>query len=61
MDKLFFNIDYETPIYLYGAASIGKIVLKNLSAYNLLGFIDMRGKEIQSMCGKPVCSLDDMT
>lgn len=60
MNNLFFRIDSETPIYLYGAASIGKIVLKGLSSFNIQGFIDMRGKEIQSMCKKPVYSLEDM-
>lgn len=60
MNSLFFSINPETPIYLYGAASIGKIVLKKLPFFNIQGFIDMRGKEIQRMCDKPVYSLEDM-
>lgn len=60
MNNLFFSIDSETPIYLYGAASIGKIVLKTLSTFNIQGFIDMRGKEIESMCGKMVYSLENI-
>lgn len=60
MNNLFFSFDSETPIYLYGAASIGKIVLKTLSSFNIQGFIDMRGKEIESMCGKMVYSLENI-
>lgn len=56
-----YRITPTTEIYLYGAASIGKIVFQNLLDYNVKGFIDVRGNEIDEMCSKPVFSLDEMT
>lgn len=51
-----FSINKDTRIFLYGAASIGKIVYENLYAKGIeaAGFIDKRADEIDVFLGKPV-------
>lgn len=50
------TVDKDSGIYLYGAASIGAIVYKNLlkNDIRIKGFIDKRADEIQNFCGLPV-------
>lgn len=54
-------IDKNTEIYCYGAAAIGKIVLRNNPQLHICGFIDARGKEIGTMCEKPVFSWENIS
>lgn len=56
-----FSINKETRIFLYGAASIGKIVFENLNAKGIVaaGFIDKRADEIDAFLGRPVYKLED--
>lgn len=56
-----FTIDQNIKIYLYGAASIGKIVYQNLESKGIIttGFIDKRADEIASFLGRPVLTLSD--
>lgn len=53
----YFTVTASTPIYLYGAASIGKIVYERNSFLNLCGFIDKRAEEIVEFMGLPVYTL----
>lgn len=53
-------INQNTEIYCYGAAAIGKIVLKNNKQMNIMGFIDARADEIVTMCGKSVYSWNNI-
>ncbi len=58
----FFHFTQDTPVWLYGAASIGHIMNERLmsAGYDVRGFIDKRGDEISEFCGLPVFSLDEV-
>lgn len=49
-------VDQETPLILYGAATMGGIVYSNLRAknYHVIGFFDKRADEINEYMGLPV-------
>lgn len=49
-----FIITSDTPVYLYGAASIGKIVYEKNPSLNICGFLDARAEEIGEFMGLPV-------
>lgn len=49
-----FVLTSNTPIYLYGAASIGKIVYEKNPSLNICGFLDARAEEIGEFMGLPV-------
>lgn len=57
-----FSITEHSSIYLYGAASIGKIVYENLlkMGYSVTGFIDKRADELKTFLNCPVISLSDV-
>ena len=56
-----FSINKQSKIFLYGAASIGKIVFENLRAKGIIatGFIDRRADELDLFMGRPVSKLED--
>lgn len=58
-----FSIKKQSEIYLYGAASIGKIVCENLleKGYSVAGFIDKRADELKTFLDRPVISLSDVS
>ena len=58
----YFKINSDYEIYLYGAASIGKILYENLTSYNITpkAFIDKRADEIKSFMGIPVINISDV-
>lgn len=51
----------DTPVYLYGAASIGKIVYLRNPSLNICGFLDKRAGEIKNFMGLPVYTLAQAT
>lgn len=53
-------IDKNTPILIYGAATEGHLLLGRIQKHlkNICGFIDKRAREIHSINGYPVYSLD---
>ncbi len=57
----YFLFDKESPIILYGAATIGCILDDHLTGlgYQIKGFMDSRAEEIESLHGKNVFSLAD--
>ena len=59
--KDYYSLKLSDGIYLYGAASIGKIVFDSISraGCKIIGFIDKRADEISSFCGLPVFKSDD--
>lgn len=55
-------IDKKTPIIIYGAGNLGKFAYHSLcetNGYNVVGFLDVRADDIQSLFGLPVWSIDD--
>lgn len=56
-----FTFNKKNRIILYGAASIGAIVLNNLKkqGFSIAGFIDKRANEIEEFEGYPVYSMND--
>lgn len=56
-----FSIKKQTRIFLYGAASIGKIVYENLKAKDITaaGFIDKRADELEHFMERPVSKIED--
>lgn len=56
-----FALTTRTPVFLYGAASVGKIIYQRNPALHVCGFIDKRADEIQEFMGLPVYSLKQMT
>ncbi len=60
--KKTFSITKVSKIYLYGAASIGKIIFENLTkqGYRVEGFIDKRAEELSFFLNRPVISIDDV-
>ncbi len=56
-----FSINNQTRIFLYGAASIGKIVYENLKAKDITaaGFIDKRADELEHFMERPVSKIED--
>lgn len=59
METFVFN--KESPILLYGAASIGVLFSRYLNAegFNVVGYIDKRANEIGEFLGKPTYEMDD--
>lgn len=55
----YFSLTSITPVYLYGAASIGKIVYEKNPDIRIQGFIDARAKEIEKFMGLPVYTLSE--
>lgn len=55
--KQYFVLGESTPVYLYGAASIGKIVFERNPKLNICGFLDKRAEEIGEFMGLPVYSI----
>lgn len=58
-----FRINKNSRIYLYGAASIGKIVYSNLinAGYSVEKFIDKRAEEISEFIGVPVILTEQLS
>lgn len=54
----YFVFTRETPLYLYGAASIGKIVFEKNPFLNIRGFLDARAEEIKEFKGLPVYTIE---
>lgn len=54
-----FDVNKNSEILLYGAASIGKLMYQSFydRNYKIVGFIDKRADEIQEFCGLPVWSI----
>lgn len=56
-----FKFDKESPVILYGAATIGCMMDDYLTGfgYQIKGFMDLRAEEVGAVHEKPVFSLDD--
>lgn len=57
-----FEFSRQTKIILYGAASIGGLMLDRLTraGFHVIGFIDKRAGEIQEFCGLPVWRMEHL-
>lgn len=54
----YFILDNNTPIYLYGAASVGRVVYERNAFLNICGFLDVRAREIIQFKGLPVLTVE---
>ncbi|MGN0739634.1 MAG: hypothetical protein ACI4LX_05625 [Treponema sp.] len=56
-----FFIDKQTPIILYGAATIGTLLYQKYQLWglNITGFIDKRAEEIKNFIGLPVYAIEN--
>lgn len=53
-----FILSSRVPVYLYGAASVGKTIFERNKTLNICGFIDKRAEEIKDFMGLPVYTLE---
>lgn len=51
-----FTLTNDTAVFLYGAASVGKLIYQRNPALHICGFIDMRAEELHEFMGLPVYS-----
>lgn len=60
-EKNVFVFNKKSPVILYGAATIGCMLLEHLtrSGYLVKGFMDMRAEEMKELLGKPVFLPDE--